>query len=270
MGRSRSTAPSMADSSIGVAARAPLIDVFQHDHAGLHRDAEQRQESDARGDAEVGVRDQQRQQAADARQHTLTRISVAHFSERNMVYRMMKISRMVSGTMISRRALGALLALVFAFPVDVVAARQLAPARPPSACFFDRAAQVAAAHAVLDGDVALVAFAVDFRSAVALVDLAELRQRNAFAGGRQQANVFDGFLGVAVLRQIAHHQVVARLALQHLREGVAAHRGLNGVLHVGDVDLVARRLLAVHGDVQIRLAEHAEDAQILNSLERRA
>ena len=45
---------------------------------------------------------------------------------------------------------------------------------------------------------------------------------------------------------IAHHQVVARFALQHLGERVAAHRGLNGVLHVGDVDLIARRLLAVH------------------------
>ena len=86
MGRSRSTAPSTADSSMECASRAQLIDVFEHDHAGLHRDAEQRQKADARRDAEVGVRDQKRQQTADGRQAiTLARISSAHLNERNMV-----------------------------------------------------------------------------------------------------------------------------------------------------------------------------------------
>ena len=50
-------------------------------------------------------------------------------------------------------------------------------------------------------------------------------------------------LCVAVLRQIAQHQVVTLLALQHLRQRVAADRGLDGVLHIGHIDLVARRLL---------------------------
>ena len=35
---------------------------------------------------------------------TFTRISMAHLKERNIVYRMMKISRTVSGTMTNRRA----------------------------------------------------------------------------------------------------------------------------------------------------------------------
>jgi len=39
MGRSRNTAPSIADSSIE-APRAPLVDVFEHDHPGLYRDTE--------------------------------------------------------------------------------------------------------------------------------------------------------------------------------------------------------------------------------------
>ena len=51
----------------GVAARAQLVDVLQHDHAGLHRHAEQRQESDAGRDAEVRAGEQQRQQAAEGR-----------------------------------------------------------------------------------------------------------------------------------------------------------------------------------------------------------
>ena len=46
---------------------------------------------------------------------------------------------------------------------------------------------------------------------------------------------------VAVLRQIAHHQIVALLALQHLRQRVAADRGLNGILHIRDIDLIAGR-----------------------------
>ena len=48
------------------ASGAQLIDVFDHDDAGLHRNAEQRQEADARGDAEMRARDEQRQQSADA------------------------------------------------------------------------------------------------------------------------------------------------------------------------------------------------------------
>jgi hypothetical protein len=82
-------------------------------------------------------------------------------------------------------------------------------------------------------------------------DLAELRERDSFSGGREQANFFDGFLGVAVLREIAQDEVVAGFALQDLREGVAADRGLNGVLHVGDVDLVAGGGVAI--DVTFRL-----------------
>ena len=48
MGRSRSTAPSTAAFFNGMAARAQLIDVLEHDDAGLHGDAEEREEADAR------------------------------------------------------------------------------------------------------------------------------------------------------------------------------------------------------------------------------
>ncbi len=74
-------------------------------------------------------------------------------------------------------------------------------------------------------------------------------------------------LGVAVLREIAHDEVVAGFALQHLSEGVAADRGLNRVLHVGDIDLVAGGGVAVDGDVEVGLAEDAKDAQILDAFD---
>ena len=78
---------------------------------------------------------------------------------------------------------------------------------------------------------------------------------------------FDRFLCTPVLRQIAHRQIVSRLALEHLGERVAAHRGLDRILHVGDVDLVTSGLLAVHSHVQIGLAQHAKDSKILNAFD---
>ena len=111
----------------------------------------------------------------------------------------------------------------------------------------------------------MVPFPVDFGAFVPFFDLAELRERNSFAGWRQQANVLDGFLGVAELREIAHHQVVTSLALQYLRESVPSRGGLDGVLNVRDVDLIACGLLAIHLEVVIRLTQHTKHSQVLDS-----
>ena len=131
---------------------------------------------------------------------------------------------------------------------------------------FDRASQIAAAHAVLDGHIARVGLAIDFRSSVLHFDLAELRQSHALAGRRQEADILDGFLGIAVGCEIAHHQVVALFALQNLADGAAADGGLNGVLDIGDIDLKASRLLAVHHQVQIGLAEDTKESQVFDAL----
>ena len=72
-------------------------------------------------------------------------------------------------------------------------------------------------------------------------------------------------LRVAELRQITQHQIVALLVLQHLSQRVAADGRLHGVLHVRDVDLIARGLLAVDRKIQVGLPDHAKHAQILNS-----
>ena len=131
---------------------------------------------------------------------------------------------------------------------------------------FDRRAQVAPAHRILDGDVALPALAIDLFRAVVGGDMRQLRQRDALATGRQQANILDGLAGVAILLLIAQRHVEARLALLHLRQRIGAHGGLHRVLNVGHVDAPARRRIAVHGVVQIGLADDAEDAQVLDAL----
>src|SRR5579862_1382539 len=50
----------------GMSFGAQLVDVFQHDDAGLHRDAEKCEETHARGDAEKGMRNQKGQHSAKA------------------------------------------------------------------------------------------------------------------------------------------------------------------------------------------------------------
>ena len=86
-------------------------------------------------------------------------------------------------------------------------------------------------------------------------------RRHAFARRRQQTNILNLFDGAAILRLIAHHQVVAFLAFQHLRDGLAAHRGFDRVLNIGHVDAEAIGLGAVHHQVQVGLADHAEQTQ---------
>ena len=86
IGRSRSTAPSTAASTIVWPARAQLVDVLEHDDAGLHRDAEEREEADARRDAEVRARGEQREQPAHAAPwRPWPGSTSAHFAERNIV-----------------------------------------------------------------------------------------------------------------------------------------------------------------------------------------
>src|SRR5580698_10105098 len=62
--------------------------------------------------------------------------------------------------------LGALLALILARPFDAVKRRQLYSLLDLAHGFLDSAAQVTAAHAVVDGDIAGTAFPIELRSAV--------------------------------------------------------------------------------------------------------
>ena len=162
----------------------------------------------------------------------------------------------------------ALLALVLARPVKRVSFRKLDLGVNLLHGFLHRASQIAAAYAVLDRHVTLAALAVDFFGSVPYLDFAELSQRDALAARRHQPDVLDRFLGIAVLRQVTHHQIVTLLALQDLAHGISAHRGLNRVLHVGYVDSVAGGFRPVHGEIQIRLSDHPEQAQVLDSWDR--
>ncbi len=92
-----------------------------------------------------------------------------------------------------------------------------------------------------------------------------MRQRHAFAGGREQTNSLDGLLRVAVGSLVSNHHVVALLADQHLTHRVAADGGLNRVLDVGHVDSETSRLAAVDRQVEIRLAEIAQELDVMHA-----
>ena len=154
---------------------------------------------------------------------------------------MRKIAKHGDGNHDGHALVGALLAGVFAGPFQVIAGWQLHIARPPCRWLLRRWNPGRARDGVLDGDVALAAFAIDLFGAIVGRDIGQLRQRDALARGRKQADVFDGFARIAIRLLVAKSHVVARLALLHLRQCVCADGGLNRILNVGDVDAPARR-----------------------------
>ncbi len=166
------------------------------------------------------------------------------------------------GTIISHPCFGAHFALILAFPSQVIAAGELHFRVHLLNRLSYSVAERAAAHAVLDSDIALVVLAVDFGSFVGLVNRAELRERNSLPGGREQADVLDGFAGAPVLGQVAEGQIVDFFAAQHLGKGVPADRGLHSILNIGNVDAPPRGFLPVDCNVEIGLSGDLENAEI--------
>ena len=87
-----------------------------------------------------------------------------------------------------------------------------------------------------------------------------MRKGYAFAARGEKANILNGFFGVAIAGLVTDYQIVALLALQDLAYSFASDCGFDRVLDIRDVDAVARGLLAVHGNIQIWLAQDAEEA----------
>ncbi len=92
--------------------------------------------------------------------------------------------------------------------------------------------------------------------------VAELAERHALAGGREDADVRDVFHRLAERLLVADGQVVALFADQDLADGLAADRGFDGILHVADVDAEAIGGGAIDDQIHVRLAAHLEGAEI--------
>src|SRR5580692_804879 len=155
-------------------------------------------------------------------------------------------------------SVGPLLAGVFPLPIDAVSERQLHLLVNLFHCLLYRAAEISPTDAVLNGDIATIAFAIDLRTAILFFDLAKLGQRYALACGGEQANVLDRLLGGPILREVAENEVIASFALQDLGERIAPNRSLYRVLNVRDIDLITCCSFSVDCDIQVGLAKHPQ------------
>ncbi len=127
---------------------------------------------------------------------------------------------------------------------------------------LDRGAQIAPANLKADGQIAGTVFSENVVSVVANLGFGQLSQRDALSRGREQSNILDSLLGIAIRFLIAHHHVVDCLSLQDLADRITADGGLDGILYIGHIDAVARSRQTVNGEIDIRLARIALKPQI--------
>ena len=158
-----------------------------------------------------------------------------------------------------------LFTLIFTRPAQCIAARQLHLVVDLFDCILDRGPQVPVSHIEGHCDISAVAFTVDVVSPILDLNLAELRQRDTLSGRREQANVTDSLLRVAVLSLVAHHYVVPLLVDQHLAYRVAAHCRLHGILDVRHVDSKTGRHLAVDRQIKVWLAKVAQQFDVVHA-----
>ena len=133
--------------------------------------------------------------------------------------------------------------------------------------FADRGAQIAPANLKAYGHVPGTVFSVNVVSVIVNLGFGHLGQRDAPTRGREQSNILDSLLGIAVRFLIAHDHVVDGLSLQHLADRITADGGLNRILNIGHIDAVARSCLTVDGEIDIRLARIALNSQIMDTVD---
>src|SRR5579872_3962697 len=150
----------------------------------------------------------------------------------------------------NRQSLGrTFLAFILSGPIDVITRRQLYLLADFVDGLLDSSSEIAPSDAVFDGHITRITFTINLRRAIGGFYVAQLSQRHSFARWRQQADVLDSFLGIPIRSLIAQYKVEASFALQHLAHGIAANRGLNRILHIGDVETKACCLLPVYSEI---------------------
>src|SRR5450631_2958055 len=101
-----------------------------------------------------------------------------------------------------------LFTLVFARPSGVVARWHLHFVTDLLDGLSNGGPQIPAPDVERDCHITLVALAIDVVSSILDFYLGQLRKRDSLSGGGEEADLFDGLLGVPVRLLIANHQVV--------------------------------------------------------------
>ena len=176
------------------------------------------------------------------------------------------------GTTIISRCFGILQIVELAGPEDLVAVRQLDRLGDALLGLGDRAAEVAAADAELDRNVALAALAVDEGSAGIERDIRQFAQRNVGVGARRASDRPTLTVRIAsMLLRYLGSSLTAKANCRSPSSTVVAvvppDRRLHHRVDVAGVEAVARGLFAVDLDVEIGLAQHMENAEVGDALD---
>src|SRR5262249_37534900 len=147
-------------------------------------------------------------------------------------------------------------------PAHLVARRQLHGLGESGLGFTYKAALVAAPDVRADGDLTLVLAPGDDRRSVRDPYVCELGQWHASALAHRDQDGADRRRVGTRLRREAHHDVEAPVALEDRGDRAAAERQVDDVLHVADVDAVARHLIAIHRDAKLRLVGFLLDRRV--------
>src|SRR5262249_43941003 len=134
----------------------------------------------------------------------------------------------------------------------------------------DSAAQVAAAHAELDRDVALGALAIDEGCAGIERDVRDLAERDIAVAWSWRVegdlDLADRIDAGTVFRVQPDGECKLPITFQYGRGVGAAERRLHHGVNIAGIEPVAGGFLAIDLDVEVGLAEEMEDAEVCDPL----
>src|SRR5271165_1231734 len=245
------------------------IVVGQHENPVHGRNAEQRDESDRRGDAERRRGDPQREYASEHRHgdHAGREQRIAQISEFQIQQQHDQRDRQRHDDAEARNRL--LQIAEFPDPFQVITAGYQHLRIHGTLRLEHRAAEIPSPHAELDGYVALLLFAVDEGRAGDEVHVRDVLERHldqtaAVGGVRADRNMLDRFEVLPEWRRQAHHhrEMPVAAALVEVAGTLAADRGLNDRVDVARSEAVAGGALAIDVDAYRRLSERTQDREI--------
>src|SRR6267378_4504961 len=137
----------------GLAGRAALIDILDHDDTGLDSDAEQSQEAYSRRDTEIGAGQIKRKDAPNGSHRNGQQYQESPFERIEHRIQNQENDQNGNGYDDRQPGLRSLLTFIFARPVEVVSGRKHNLCAYSIHRLLDCATEIAAANAVLDRNI---------------------------------------------------------------------------------------------------------------------
>ena len=227
-----------------------MIEVEQHDHAGLGIEARERNEADPHGHAQV-IAEQvehpkctyQRERNGEQHDNRLRDGLRVHVDENENDEQRERDDDFEPG-------FRGFEILELPCPLDVIAGRELHPFADALGGGFDVARDVVGGNVHKDEPDELRVFVADGRRAGLIADVRKQGDGHLRAGGGRHQHPLES---VEVFPEIAGVADVDRITFAPLdgrSDGLAADGALDDVVHVADAQTVARRGFAIHVEVE--------------------